>query len=83
MTLNPLLVPPLPLPQASLHLHVSSVQSDELLHSKHSHPPRLQSDLRCSQVNSRTRSTAGQLHKILLAPCQLCFLADICSSYSH
>lgn len=26
------------LPQASLHLHVSSVQSDELLHSKHSHP---------------------------------------------
>lgn len=24
--------------QASLHLHVSSVQSDELLHSKHSHP---------------------------------------------
>lgn len=25
-------------PQASLHLHVSSVQSDELLHSKHSHP---------------------------------------------
>lgn len=27
-----------PPPQASLHLHVSSVQSDELLHSKHSHP---------------------------------------------
>lgn len=27
-----------PQPQASLHLHVSSVQSDELLHSKHSHP---------------------------------------------
>lgn len=26
------------LSQASLHLHVSSVQSDELLHSKHSHP---------------------------------------------
>lgn len=25
-------------PQASLHLHVSSVQSDEFLHSKHSHP---------------------------------------------
>ncbi|KAL3057490.1 hypothetical protein OYC64_007876 [Pagothenia borchgrevinki] len=24
--------------KASLHLHVSSVQSDELLHSKHSHP---------------------------------------------
>ncbi|KAK2111331.1 mediator complex subunit Srb9 [Saguinus oedipus] len=24
--------------QASLHLHVPSVQSDELLHSKHSHP---------------------------------------------
>jgi len=24
--------------QASLHLNVSSVQSDELLHSKHSHP---------------------------------------------
>lgn len=27
-----------PIFQASLHLHVSSVQSDELLHSKHSHP---------------------------------------------
>lgn len=29
---------PLSPSQASLHLHVSSVQSDELLHSKHSHP---------------------------------------------
>lgn len=33
-----LYLPPPLQPQASLHLHVSSVQSDELLHSKHSHP---------------------------------------------